>query len=1330
MSGSLPPGLGFDVNTGIISGTASRSGVFVAVLRSIAGVSTSPVVNVTFNVPPMTGTFTNQAFASSVLPGNPAASALDGNLQTFWISQNDGFPKTLAYDFGAPSAVSSVWLNQGKSNLASSHATQLQILASDDGTNWFVLKEFLNMTNGPNVLTLDPVQTNRYFALQALAGGSSTWAVSEVRLGVYPPNLTLGAATQSGLTLRLTGTVNPNGFITTARFLYGTNSSSLNMTSAVALAPNNGTNPLAVTGTISSGLTLGRTYFYRLGASNVDGVANTEVGSILLRNTNAGLSGLVPNVGALSPAFAAAITNYTVSISNSASLFSLRPTLADGNASVTVNGSGVTSGSSSIPTSLNVGTNIFSAVVTAQDGTTTRTYRVAAIRAPMSLTLSNGGGGLTASDGYVASGPLNLTLGFAPTPGQVITLVNNTSGQATTGIFNGLLEGSTVTLAFGGNTFRFAISYAGGDGNDITLTRIAGPGQVGPNFRPILTLGPATQSGLTLRLTGTVNPNGFVTAARFLYGTNNTNLNLTSNLTLTPNNGTNALAVTGTISSGLTLGRTYFYRLGASNVDGVANTEVGSILLRNTNAGLSGLVPNVGALSPAFAAAITNYTVSISNSASLFSLRPTLADGNASVTVNGSGVTSGSSSIPTSLNVGTNIFSAVVTAQDGTTTRTYRVAAIRAPMSLTLSNGGGGLTASDGYVASGPLNLTLGFAPTPGQVITLVNNTSGQATTGIFNGLLEGSTVTLAFGGNTFRFAISYAGGDGNDITLTRNGGRTVMTLAGGGGPDLLGSGYLDGSGTNSAFRRPNGLAVDGSGNVYVADTLNHRIRKVTPEGLVTTLAGSGNDGFLDGVGTHAAFYAPYGLALDTAGNLFVADTGNQRIRQIRLADTNVTSLAGGGAGFTNNGIGANASFRNPWALTADNQGFVYVADNENNQIRRISLADSNVSTLAGSSALGSADGIGTTATFGLPIGVALGGGNNLFVLDNGNNDPSYGKIRVIQLGSSNVTTLAGGGNSIDGTGTNASFSGPRGLAIDALGNLYVADTGRQTIRKVTSSGVVSTVAGTGLIDYIDGPVAQAAFYDPAGVAVDGSGTIYVADNGNHVIRRITEGFRPILTMGAASRSNNVLRLTGTVNPNGFVTTARFLYGTNRTNLNFTSSVSLSTNNGTNALAVTGTVTLTSVTNSPGFFRLVASNIDGVASTESTSLTTVSVASDGLGNTFLQVTGATPGPTRGGNAIGATRTVYFYASDSSATPSYSGVAWPHVKVSGQLLAGPGVTAVLTMSPAGALLINGRPVYQYINETGATTAAGIGTFWPGIRANGAGTTTAASGPLKP
>jgi len=1033
MSGSLPPGLGFDVNTGIISGTASRSGVFVAVLRSIAGVSTSPVVNVTFNVPPMTGTFTNQAFASSVLPGNPAASALDGNLQTFWISQNDGFPKTLAYDFGAPSAVSSVWLNQGKSNLASSHATQLQILASDDGTNWFVLKEFLNMTNGPNVLTLDPVQTNRYFALQALAGGSSTWAVSEVRLGVYPPNLTLG---------------------------------------------------------------------------------------------------------------------------------------------------------------------------------------------------------------------------------------------------------------------------------------------------------PATQSGLTLRLTGTVNPNGFVTAARFLYGTNNTNLNLTSNLTLTPNNGTNALAVTGTISSGLTLGRTYFYRLGASNVDGVANTEVGSILLRNTNAGLSGLVPNVGALSPAFAAAITNYTVSISNSASLFSLRPTLADGNASVTVNGSGVTSGSSSIPTSLNVGTNIFSAVVTAQDGTTTRTYRVAAIRAPMSLTLSNGGGGLTASDGYVASGPLNLTLGFAPTPGQVITLVNNTSGQATTGIFNGLLEGSTVTLAFGGNTFRFAISYAGGDGNDITLTRNGGRTVMTLAGGGGPDLLGSGYLDGSGTNSAFRRPNGLAVDGSGNVYVADTLNHRIRKVTPEGLVTTLAGSGNDGFLDGVGTHAAFYAPYGLALDTAGNLFVADTGNQRIRQIRLADTNVTSLAGGGAGFTNNGIGANASFRNPWALTADNQGFVYVADNENNQIRRISLADSNVSTLAGSSALGSADGIGTTATFGLPIGVALGGGNNLFVLDNGNNDPSYGKIRVIQLGSSNVTTLAGGGNSIDGTGTNASFSGPRGLAIDALGNLYVADTGRQTIRKVTSSGVVSTVAGTGLIDYIDGPVAQAAFYDPAGVAVDGSGTIYVADNGNHVIRRITEGFRPILTMGAASRSNNVLRLTGTVNPNGFVTTARFLYGTNRTNLNFTSSVSLSTNNGTNALAVTGTVTLTSVTNSPGFFRLVASNIDGVASTESTSLTTVSVASDGLGNTFLQVTGATPGPTRGGNAIGATRTVYFYASDSSATPSYSGVAWPHVKVSGQLLAGPGVTAVLTMSPAGALLINGRPVYQYINETGATTAAGIGTFWPGIRANGAGTTTAASGPLKP
>ena len=705
---------------------------------------------------------------------------------------------------------------------------------------------------------------------------------------------------------------------------------------------------------------------------------------------------------------------------------------------------------------------------------------------------------------------------------------------------------------------------------------------------PILTLGPATQDGLTLQLTGTVNPNGFATTSRFLYGTNSTNLNLTSNVTLTPtNNGTNALAVTNVISSGLAVGQTYFYRLWASNVDGVAATVVASNTMLNTNANLSNLVTSSGSLSPVFASSTTNYTVNVSNVVSYIRLTPTLADSNATVTVNGTNVVSGTASAWTALAVGTNQFTNLVTAQDGSTTKTYKVAVVRPAMSLNLATASAGLTAN-GYRAESPLALTLGFAPTPGQVITLVNNTSGDAVTGTFTGLAEGATVTTTYGGNTFRFAISYVGGTGNDITLTRAGGISVFTLAGSGV-----SGSADGPGATAQFYSPTGVAVDGSGNVYVADYNNNRIRKVTAAGVVTTLAGS-SSGYLDATGTSAEFRYPSSVAVDGSGNVYVSDCGSHSIRKVTAAGE-VTTLAGS-YGYAD-GPGASAQFKYPFGVAVDALGNVYVADWGNYRIRKVTAAG-DVTTLAGGGVASGMDGPGASALFGTITGVALDVSGNVYVADVGLN-----RIRKVTA-AGDVTTLAGSSQGYaDGPGASAQFNQPSGVALDAVGNVYVADRYNNRIRKVTAAGEVTTLAGSGVAGYADDTGASAQFASPRGVAVDASGNVYVADYDNHAIRYITEGFRPILTLGAATQSGLTLKLTGTVNPNGFATTSRFLYGTNSTNLNLTSNVTLTpTNNGTNALAVTNVISSGLTLGQTYFYRLWATNVDGMSSTETKSI--------------------------------------------------------------------------------------------------------------------------------
>ena len=322
--------------------------------------------------------------------------------------------------------------------------------------------------------------------------------------------------------------------------------------------------------------------------------------------------------------------------------------------------------------------------------------------------------------------------------------------------------------------------------------------------------------------------------------------------------------------------------------------------------------------------------------------------------------------------------------------------------------------------------------------------------------------------------------------------GSTVSTLAGSGA-----AGAANATGKAASFNAPFGVGVDNQGNVYVADSNNNLIRKVTPGGVVTTLAGSGSIGAADGSGRLANFNHPAAVALSNAGNVYVADSRNNLIRMATAAGV-VTTFAGSGAAGAVNDTGVAASFSNPSGIAVDNAGNVYVADTDNALIRMITPAGL-VSTFAGSGTAGSANGAGAAASFDHPTGIAVDNAGNVYVADKGNN-----LIRMITPAGV-VSTLAGSGaaGSTNGTGAAASFNSPTGVAVSSVGNVYVADGRNNLVRRITAAGVVSTLAGTGTTGAVNGAIASASFNNPAGVALDSAGNVYVADGGNNLIRLI-----------------------------------------------------------------------------------------------------------------------------------------------------------------------------------------------------------------------------------
>jgi streptogramin lyase len=320
----------------------------------------------------------------------------------------------------------------------------------------------------------------------------------------------------------------------------------------------------------------------------------------------------------------------------------------------------------------------------------------------------------------------------------------------------------------------------------------------------------------------------------------------------------------------------------------------------------------------------------------------------------------------------------------------------------------------------------------------------------------------------------------------------TVTTLAGSGKFN-----FADGTGAEASFKSPTGVAVDQSGNIYVTDHGNHKIRKISPSGVVSTLAGSGKAGFADGTGNAAYFNHPVGVAVDESGNVYVGDKDNHRIRKITPEGV-VTTIAGSGmAGFAD-GKGVNASFNSLHCIALDQIGNIFVADRDNNRIRKVTPSGV-VTTVAGSDPAGFADVTGSEASFNKPHGVALDREGNCYVADRENH-----RIRKITP-SGAVTTIAGSGKPgfLDGVGTAANFNLPSSVALDDVGNIYVGDYWNNRIRKITPAGLVTTLAGSGERGFADGYSTNAKFAAPFSVAVDGSRSVYVTDQGNHKIRKI-----------------------------------------------------------------------------------------------------------------------------------------------------------------------------------------------------------------------------------
>ncbi len=343
---------------------------------------------------------------------------------------------------------------------------------------------------------------------------------------------------------------------------------------------------------------------------------------------------------------------------------------------------------------------------------------------------------------------------------------------------------------------------------------------------------------------------------------------------------------------------------------------------------------------------------------------------------------------------------------------------------------------------------------------------------------------------------------------------------------------FVDGTGSSAGFSNPEWIAIDGSNNLYVADSGNHRIRKITSAGVVSTLAGSGVSGSVDNTtGTAATFNVPSGVAVDPSYNVWVSEFGGCKIRKIAQPSTTVTTVAGSGTNGYADGTGASASFRSPRSIVLDKLGNLYVADNFSHTIRKVTSAGV-VTTIAGcSNTSGYYDGVGSNALFSYPVGLSIDKYNNLYIADNGN-----AAIRRININNNQVCTIAGTPGNSDGLGTLAKFNGIWGIGIDNNDYLYVADISTNFIKKVNVYGLPSP-AGQVYPSFSNTTTTfvSSGLLNPFGITADNKNNLYVADSRSNVIKRVnTAGTVTIIAgSGTATFLDNSNVTAGFNNPTG-----------------------------------------------------------------------------------------------------------------------------------------------------------------------------------------------------
>jgi sugar lactone lactonase YvrE len=525
----------------------------------------------------------------------------------------------------------------------------------------------------------------------------------------------------------------------------------------------------------------------------------------------------------------------------------------------------------------------------------------------------------------------------------------------------------------------------------------------------------------------------------------------------------------------------------------------------------------------------------------------------------------------------------------------FRPALFSACLGLAACGGGGGTSTpaapapapvpappSPPVVAAQPQAQSVGAGTAPVFSVTSGNATSYQWQRSTDGGITWADIAGASSASLTLPPAGLIDGGIQYRVTLTNGLGSTTsnsaaLTVR----PNLRlmagvlgGQGYLDATGSSARFRGPRGTAVDAAGNVYVADSDSHVIRRITPAGLVSTIAGAaGMPGRVDGTALSARFDVPRTIAIDGAGTIWVVDQGTCYLRRIAggqvssfanlalggcfLTDQNSKTAAdpadiavgpngdifvsdraqhvilrvdksGAVTGYagsyqiagTLDGPRLSAYFNNPRGLAFDQGGNLYVADSRNSTIRKIAV-DGTVTTIAGNAGqVGVIDGTGAAARFASPRGLAMAGANRLLVTDS-----SADTVRQIDLATSSVTTLAGSpgvSGSADGTGANASFYVPMGIAGDSAGVAYVADSANHLIRRIDPSGTVTRLAGQpGTPGSADGTGSAARFSDARKIVADSAGNVYLADTWNHTIRKITPAGVVSTLAGAAGQGGS-----------------------------------------------------------------------------------------------------------------------------------------------------------------------------------------------------------------